>query len=73
MNCPLCKSDQNFVTHTRAEETIIRRGRQCRECGKRWLTIEAAVEVYKRSEAALKLARQLHDLAEMEGPPDFPV
>ena len=52
MHCPFCRHTDSRVVDSRVQEegTVIRRRRQCPECGKRFTTLEsAALSVVKRS------------------------
>ena len=40
MNCPFCDHADTRVTDSRPEEEGIRRRRECRECGRRFSTLE---------------------------------
>ena len=50
MKCPYCKHDEDKVVDSRAaaEGTIIRRRRECLECGRRFTTYERIEEGYIR-------------------------
>jgi transcriptional repressor NrdR len=47
MRCPFCKSDNDKVVDSRASEggAVIRRRRECLECGRRYTTYERVEEI----------------------------
>jgi transcriptional repressor NrdR len=60
VNCPFCRHGDSRVVDSRSAEdgTVIRRRRQCLECGRRFSTTEsAALVVIKRSGATESFSR----------------
>lgn len=60
MNCPFCRNTDSRVVDSRSTEdgTVIRRRRQCPECGRRFSTVEtASLTVLKRSGATEPFSR----------------
>jgi transcriptional regulator NrdR family protein len=45
MKCKVCQHPDNFVVRTDAEDDVIKRRRQCSQCGHRWTTYEATADV----------------------------
>ena len=61
MHCPFCRHPDSRVTDSRTSEdgTVVRRRRQCPECGQRFSTTESAtLLVSKRSGVVESFARQ---------------
>lgn len=61
MHCPFCRHTDSRVMDSRVQEegTVIRRRRQCPECGRRFGTIETAMlAVTKRSGATEPFSRE---------------
>jgi transcriptional regulator NrdR family protein len=63
VNCPTCGHGENRVLATQGGSERVTRLRQCCQCGKRWKTAEAPLEVLERAERVLSAARQLQVLA----------
>lgn len=60
MHCPFCRHTDSRVVDSRVQEegTVIRRRRQCPECGRRFGTVETAtLSVIKRSGATEPFSR----------------
>ena len=60
MHCPFCRHADSRVVDSRVQEegTVIRRRRQCPECGRRFGTVETAtLSVIKRSGATEPFSR----------------
>ncbi|ANS78344.1 Ribonucleotide reductase transcriptional regulator NrdR [Serinicoccus hydrothermalis] len=60
MHCPFCRHTDSKVVDSRVQEdgTVIRRRRQCPECGRRFGTVESAtLSVIKRSGATEPFSR----------------
>ncbi|MFK5583871.1 transcriptional regulator NrdR [Serinicoccus sp. LYQ131] len=60
MHCPFCRHTDSRVVDSRVQEdgTVIRRRRQCPECGRRFGTVETAtLAVIKRSGATEPFSR----------------
>lgn len=60
MHCPFCRHTDSKVVDSRVQEegTVIRRRRQCPECGRRFGTVETAtLSVIKRSGATEPFSR----------------
>lgn len=60
MHCPFCRHTDSRVVDSRVQEegTVIRRRRQCPECGRRFGTVESAtLSVIKRSGATEPFSR----------------
>ncbi|WP_114905908.1 transcriptional regulator NrdR [Ornithinimicrobium murale] len=60
MHCPFCRHTDSRVVDSRVQEdgTVIRRRRQCPECGRRFGTLETAtLSVIKRSGATEPFSR----------------
>ncbi len=60
MHCPFCRHSDSRVVDSRVQEegTVIRRRRQCPECGRRFGTVETAtLAVVKRSGASEPFSR----------------
>lgn len=60
MHCPFCRHTDSRVVDSRVQEegTVIRRRRQCPECGRRFGTMESAtLSVIKRSGATEPFSR----------------
>ena len=60
MHCPFCRHSDSRVVDSRVQEdgTVIRRRRQCPECGRRFGTVETAMlAVVKRSGASEPFSR----------------
>ena len=60
MHCPFCRHTDSTVVDSRVQEegTVIRRRRQCPECGRRFGTVETAtLSVIKRSGATEPFSR----------------
>lgn len=49
MKCPNCGNPDTKVAWTREDDERIKRARDCEECGKRFQTAEALVEVFERA------------------------
>jgi transcriptional repressor NrdR len=61
MHCPFCRHTDSRVVDSRVQEegTLIRRRRQCPECGRRFGTVETAtLSVTKRSGASEPFSRE---------------
>ena len=61
MHCPFCRHTDSRVVDSRVQEdgTVIRRRRQCPECGRRFGTVESAtLAVTKRSGATEPFSRE---------------
>ncbi|GAA1141469.1 transcriptional regulator NrdR [Ornithinicoccus hortensis] len=61
MHCPFCRHTDSRVVDSRVQEegTVIRRRRQCPECGRRFGTVETAtLAVTKRSGATEPFSRE---------------
>lgn len=61
MHCPFCRHTDSRVVDSRTQEdgTVIRRRRQCPECGRRFGTLETAtLSVIKRSGATEPFSRE---------------
>lgn len=61
MHCPFCRHTDSRVVDSRVQEdgTVIRRRRQCPECGRRFGTVETAtLSVIKRSGATEPFSRE---------------
>lgn len=61
MHCPFCRHTDSRVVDSRVQEdgTVIRRRRQCPECGRRFGTVETAMlSVIKRSGATEPFSRE---------------
>ncbi|QDO88129.1 transcriptional repressor NrdR [Ornithinimicrobium ciconiae] len=61
MHCPFCRHTDSRVVDSRVQEdgTVIRRRRQCPECGRRFGTVESAtLSVIKRSGANEPFSRE---------------
>lgn len=63
MKCPTCGHDENRVLSTQGATERVTRLRQCCQCGKRWKTVEAHLEVLDKAERVILAARQLQALA----------
>lgn len=61
MNCPNCGHGNHRVLRTDALDGRVRRSRECLSCGKRWHTIEAPEEIYRRAADVVEIGRQLRD------------
>ena len=48
MLCPICDSDTR-ITDSRPDCESVRRGRECRNCGYRFTTIEIDKDLYERT------------------------
>lgn len=51
MNCPWCGNSQTIVVDSRPTEYLVRRRRQCVECGGRFTTLEKIVKRRKKDES----------------------
>ena len=61
MHCPFCRHTDSRVVDSRVQEdgTVIRRRRQCPECGRRFGTVESAtLSVIERSGATEPFSRE---------------
>ncbi|MCX6450378.1 MAG: transcriptional regulator NrdR [Actinobacteria bacterium] len=61
MNCPFCRNEDSRVVDSRPVEegTLIRRRRECSECGRRFTTSEtSALMIIKRSGASEPFSRE---------------
>jgi len=61
MNCPFCRHEDSRVVDSRPVEegTLIRRRRECSECGRRFTTSEtSALMIIKRSGATEPFSRE---------------
>lgn len=63
MKCPTCGHLENRVLSTQATPERTTRLRQCCQCGKRWKTAEAHLELFERADRVIVAARQLQQLA----------
>lgn len=63
MKCPTCGHLENRVLSTQATPERTTRLRQCSQCGKRWKTAEAHVDLFDRADRVIVAARQLQALA----------
>ena len=54
MTCPYCGGPTGIADSRKNEESVIRR-RECKECGKRFKTIEIDYDLYKRYEKLMKV------------------
>ena len=60
LRCPFCQEERVIVASSRLRtETMKRRRRACRSCGKRWWTLEVEEDKYLE---ALALARRMTSL-----------
>lgn len=64
MKCPACGGEESAVIRTTSSGAEVRRTRRCQECGKRWVTVEAPVEIH---EAAVEVAERFRALEEAVG------
>lgn len=65
MKCPACASLESAVIRTEDRGEHVRRTRQCSECGKRWVTVEAPREVH---DVAVEIRERFRALEEACGP-----
>jgi transcriptional repressor NrdR len=47
MKCPKCGSDQLHVTDSRPVDVVVKRRRECLDCGHRFSTAEITMKEYK--------------------------
>jgi transcriptional regulator NrdR family protein len=69
VSCPKCSGEQVQVIETSASATaIVRRRRECKQCGYRFSTVEITVDDYEALQARVNLAdgkKALHALNEI--------
>lgn len=65
MKCPACGSESSSVLRVRQDGELAHRARQCTQCGKRWATVEAPVEVHLTAAA---IRERFAELARLVGP-----
>lgn len=58
MKCPTCGHGDHRVLRTKGD----RRTRECLQCGKRWHTVEAPEQMYRRAAEVLELGRRLREI-----------
>lgn len=67
MKCPACGHGEHRVMRTDAADGVVRRARECIDCGKRWHTIEAPETVYQEVELIKEVMRRAFAEIEARG------
>ena len=62
MKCPTCQHEDHRVLRTEDRGTVVRRSRECLQCGKRWHTIEAVEGIYQRAAGVVEAGRKFRDM-----------
>jgi transcriptional regulator NrdR family protein len=68
LKCPACGHNENYIVRTLPEDDgLVKRTRQCEQCGARWRTGEVRIEDLERANRVLSAVRQIQDLGVGEG------
>jgi transcriptional regulator NrdR family protein len=59
VKCPNCGAGDHVIIRTEDSEAGVRRRRSCCTCAKRWWTIEAAEDVYRKAADVVESFREL--------------